>query len=208
LALAEVVIVCAGQLEENGRTRLEAAMQAEVPLIAADGGLKHIKGPVEALVGDLDSVSEEIVGASMNVHYDNDPSNTDLVKALKHVASRGWTSVDIVGINGGSLGHQLAIIGAIATSGVSTDVCCIFEDGLLANVPEYRNVSGQGQPSFSVFSFGETSTVSIKGAKWPLEQQRLELSTLGARNVAVNNTKVTNHFGASGLLIALDFNAS
>ncbi|MBG16857.1 MAG: thiamine diphosphokinase [Euryarchaeota archaeon] len=208
LTLAEVVIVCAGQLGETGRIRLEAAIQAKVPLIAADGGLKHIKGPVEALVGDLDSVTEDIVEASMNVHYDDDSSNTDLVKALKHVASRGWTSVDIIGINGGSLGHQLAIIGAIATSGASMDVCCVLKDGLLANVPEYRNISGQGQPSFSVFSFGETSTVSLKGAKWPLEQETLELSTLGARNVAVNNTKVTNHFATPGLLIALDFNAS
>ncbi len=208
LSLAEVVVVCAGQLGENGRMRLEAAMQAEVPIIAADGGAKHVKGSIEALVGDLDSVTDELLEASKNVHLDDDPSNTDLAKALKHAISRGWRSADIVGISGGSLGHQLGVIGALATSGISMDVCCILEDGLLANVPKYRDVSGQGQPSFSIFSFGETSTITIKGAKWTLDQERLELSTIGARNIAVTDTKVTNHLNAPGLLIALDFNAS
>ena len=208
LSLAEVIIVCAGHLGEYGRMRLEASIQAEVPIIAADGGLKHIDGPVEALVGDLDSVEDELARMIENVYRDEDTSNTDLVKAFKHAASRGWSSVDVIGIDGGSLGHQLAVIVALAASGGSMDVCCIREDGILANVVECRRVLGRDQPSFSVFAFGEPATVSIGGAAWSLDEERLEFSTLGARNVAVTDTEVTNHQRAPGLLIALDFDAS
>jgi len=208
LPLAEVIIVCAGQLGREGRRRIEASVLAEVPIIAADGGLKHIDGSVEALVGDLDSVENNLTGMSENVYLDDDVSNTDLVKAFKHAESRGWASVDVVGLNGGSLGHQLAVIGALATSEESMDVCCILEDGILANVPEYRRISGRNQPSFSVFAFGESTKVSIEGAKWPLAEKQLKLSTLGARNIAVTDAKVTNHHNVPGLLVALDFNTS
>ena len=71
-----------------------------------------------------------------------------------------------------------------------------------------QNLLDKNQPSFSVFAFGESTKVSIEGAKWPLAEKQLKLSTLGARNIAVTDAKVTNHHNVPGLLVALDFNTS
>ncbi len=96
------------------RSRLKEWEHALV--IAADGGSFHAKTlglQIDAIIGDLDSMSEQRVEAlsSQGIHIQRSPSEkneTDLELALLYAAEQGTGEIVVLGAFGGRLDMSLA----------------------------------------------------------------------------------------------------
>ncbi len=154
-------------LNGNG---LDVAKELNLPIIAVDGAANTLfdKGvPLQLIVGDLDSVRDDVRQKNKTVHLP-DQDTSDFQKALKVVAELDLLPAIILGINGGYLDHILNNINTFFDSG------CLFYDppivGLLLDrlhefqLPAHTKVSLFGMPK---------ATVTTSGFKWDIENAHL-----------------------------------
>ncbi len=151
-------------------------------VVAADSGLRHAEplGVTPALVvGDFDSVTEEVLARYPDIPRRAHPSEKDaldLELALQHALDAGADEVVIVGSLGGRLDQTLAavlIAAKLAREGVrvwlhSGDAQVFFLSG--EDALELPLATGR---RFSVLSLSETSVVTLKNAKYPLTRYPL-----------------------------------
>lgn len=81
-------------------------------IIAVDGAFKNLKNmglKIDHIVGDLDSISKEIVNSEykQKLHHDPDQNTSDFEKAIKFARHMSLTPSVIVGINGKEIDHIL-----------------------------------------------------------------------------------------------------
>ncbi|MEP7215479.1 MAG: thiamine diphosphokinase, partial [Anaerolineaceae bacterium] len=82
-------------------------------IVAADGGATHAMAaglPIDAVVGDLDSVTmaARTELPADRFHPDADPDRNDLQKAISFCIARGAATVDVTAASGGRADHALA----------------------------------------------------------------------------------------------------
>lgn len=147
-------------------------------LIAADSGyslLKRLALKPNVLVGDFDSLTDEIPSDCEVITAPAEKDDTDTMLAVKTAMSRGYSDITIAGSIGGRLDHTIANIQTLAyivdNSGRGRligerDTAEIFGAG------EYR-FSQNDSMYFSIFSFGEEAVVTTGGTKYDLECYRL-----------------------------------
>ena len=174
----------------NGRNPTIEMMEVfdkDIPLFGVDGGADKAKNAgydVIEVLGDLDSVdSEEWNKKSTELP---DPSNSDLAKSLAELASRGFNSIDIVGIDGGSPSHILGNWAALADAPGSLCIRMQHENGTTIRLhPDEGAAEFEAEigTEFSVFALSKCERVTIGGAKWNLDSQPLDFSTHGLHNL-------------------------
>jgi thiamine pyrophosphokinase len=161
-------------------------------VIAADSGLRHA-APLgvtpQLIVGDFDSVSEEDLARYPETPRDVHPPEKDaldLELALEHARAQGASSVTIIGGLGGRLDQTLAALLIAARlqsegltvslhSGASTVYFLAAGSGLDLALP--------ANTLFSVLSLSSQATLSLKNARYPLNEGRLDFGTgLGVSN--------------------------
>lgn len=129
------VIFANGELEQP--ERLRALLRADDVLIAADGGLRHLRAldlRPHLLIGDLDSVSQPDVdwlagGATEMRKFPAEKDFTDLELALRAARERGVESILLAAALGGRLDQTLANIALLRLPELSgMDVS--MDDGL------------------------------------------------------------------------------
>ena len=155
------------------------------PLFGVDGGTTKAKScgyVVKETLGDLDSILEE---SNIEMTKLSDDSFSDLTKTILELSKRGYIEFDILGIDGGSPGHILGIWGSLAESAPRLKIRLHHH-----NATTYRVTSEIGQfkiymrkeQFFSVFALTRCEKVTLKGAKWELKNEKLEMSTKGLHN--------------------------
>ena len=176
------------------------AMQSHY-IVAADAGAKacyESKVRIDALVGDLDSVSTEALEyakscGALILKYDEHKDETDLELALRHVKdvakARGEKPYLVcTGILGGRLDHELAALGSIAHEYMLEP--CIEEDSMTAYIlhedarSRFVATSRDIGRTLSVIALAENTVVSENGMEWNLQNRHVELlSDLGVSNI-------------------------
>lgn len=156
-------------------------------VVAADGGLRHAFDadvPVEAVVGDLDSLSEDDYRRlpSSAIQQDTNPNGTDLEKAVAYAFSRGASQVDVTCAGGGRADHALANLSILVTyrgRGILRLIDDRFEISLVD-----RKVSVEGAPGtvVSLVAIGECTGVTTSGLRWDLNDYTLRFSAYGVHN--------------------------
>lgn len=167
-------------------------------IVAVDGGadvcLDAGISP-DAVIGDMDSISPEALtmlegdGAPLE-RFPADKDVSDLDLALAWAASHGCAEAVITGAFGGRLDHTIASAGSLARAAhlrpriVETDVSGWVLD------PDARASVEIAVPGavFSVFALEAGTVVTISGARWELERERLEL---------LSSHALSNEVGAS-----------
>ena len=161
-------------------------------VIAADSGLRHA-APLglspDIVVGDFDSVTEEVLSSYPDLPRLEHPAEKDLLDlelALGYAREQGATTFLIVGGLGDRFDQSLAavLIAARWTEG-GCDVSLRSGDRavyLLAQEATRTLELPSGQ-LFSLLSLAETSVVSLAGAKYPLRAHDLRFGVgLGVSN--------------------------
>ncbi|HLY95485.1 MAG TPA: thiamine diphosphokinase [Gaiellaceae bacterium] len=155
-------------------------------VIAADGGAE-LAGPIDLLVGDLDSISAETLAAVEHVErHVVDKDATDLELALAAALRLQPERILVVGSAGGRLDHllgSLLVLAADAYAEVQVDA----QIGVAAVHVVRRGRTLHGEPGelISLFAVhGPASGVVTEGLVYPLRAETLEPgSSRGVSNV-------------------------
>lgn len=158
------------------------------PLIAADGaaGSLYRAGIVpEFIVGDLDSIEDEVLTAlrdSSELIVDPDQETNDFEKALRFAQTMMWNRLLVVGIHGGDLEHTLNNWSVLTRFGRTMDLVALDRERF-------------GIPLYDSFAYSSTmgellsiipqphARISTSGLVWSLNDEVLQHGTReGARN--------------------------
>lgn len=177
------VIVSAGEIRDYERAR--AFLRSDDFFIFCDGGLSHAQGlgrVPDLIVGDFDSCNSSdlskyagTAGHPEIVKLPREKDDTDTLFAVKLALERGFEDFILLGAMGGRFDHALGNISIL-----------LYLDGLSKKarlIDDYSVMQIAGSKPFyiedscSYFSVltvaGDVSGVTIKNAKYPLENAKL-----------------------------------
>ena len=173
----------------NGDTpakELVTPLLEDAILYGVDGGAAKAVAAgyeVSEVLGDLDSVDpSEWDGKSTHL---SDDSSSDLAKSLGLLQTRGFTEVDVVGIDGGNPDHILGTWAALTEAPAGLDIRLHHEGGITIRAHPEDGALDILIPigdEFSIFALEACQTVTIKGARWELDAEPLSFSTRGLHN--------------------------
>ena len=196
------ILWCNGDLPEEEITN--AIVDDNVTIFGIDGGAKkaHTLGIlVDEILGDMDSVDYEPFNVAITKL--DDQSRSDLSKSLDLLIKRGYEEIDIIGVDGGSSEHILGIWASMYEAIQGCKIRAIHRDRI-----SYRyhpndgdlKISMKPGTEFSIFSMEKIESITLTGAKWEINNQELEFSTLGLHNICMDNEIYIN---SSGKLIVI-----
>ena len=164
---------------------IELVSSAGIPVFGVDGGADRAAEcgiVIDEVLGDLDSVDASSWGG--RVVELTDQSTSDLAKSLVLLIGRGFTDIDVVGVDGGEADHVLGNWAAMLDAPSGAVIRMHHENRITTRVhPDEGELSlaiRMGE-SFSVFAL-EPGKVWISGSKWDVEGELLGLSSRGLHN--------------------------
>lgn len=171
----------------NGEIQKPESLQAMIAdgdfLIAADGGLRHIrqmKKIPDLLVGDLDSISEKdfhwLKKNSIEIQrFSTDKNQTDLELALYAALDRGADAILVAGALGGRTDQTLANINLLLMPELQ-NLDVRLDDGLeeIFLVQHHAIVTGTAGDLVSLIPMGSLANgIRTKGLKYKLIDETL-----------------------------------
>lgn len=178
----------------NGETptrELVTPLLDDAELFGVDGGAAKAAAAgfeVCEVLGDLDSVDpSEWEGRSTVL---SDDSSSDLAKSLGLLQTRGFSEVDIVGIDGGCPDHILGTWAALTEAPSGLDIRLHHARGLTIRAHPDSGALEVLIPKgdeFSVFALEACQSVTIEGARWNLAAEPLSFSTRGLHNQSLGD---------------------
>jgi thiamine pyrophosphokinase len=165
-------------------------------IVAADSGLdlaRRLGLGVDALVGDLDSVSDDGLAWAKDTgvlieHAPSDKDETDLELALRHAAASEPDRLVVLGGAGGRLDHLLANLAVLCgplTASIATEAW-IGEAQVLVVRDRVAIDDAVGATVSLLAWHGDAAGVTTLGLRWPLKGATLRAgSALGTSNVVV-----------------------
>ena len=186
--MRSAIVFCGG-----GPSRVGFVVPDDAFVVAADIGLaeaNRLGVQVHLLVGDLDSVSADDLGAFEEAggevrRHPEDKDATDLDLAIAEAIDAGAEWVLVVGGDGGRLDHLLGNAWVLASSAYArARIDAIFGGARLHVVRGSRELTGSDGELVSLFALGgPASGVSTRGLRWALDDARLQpASSLGVSN--------------------------
>jgi len=155
-------------------------------VVAADGGARHALEAgfaVDAVVGDLDSVTDEIRRSlpAAVFHEVARLDTTDLEKAIRFCIEAGHSEVDVVCAGGGRADHALANL-SVLTGFRGTRVRIRDEAFTVSLVDGSETIEGPPGTVVSLVAIGECTGVTTRGLRWDLTGFTLPFSPRGVHN--------------------------
>lgn len=175
------------------------------PLFGVDGGTRKAMScgfSVKEALGDFDSIEDnEFHGKKTLLSND---SASDLTKTILELSKRGYSDFDIIGVDGGSPGHILGIWGSLAESSPELKIRLHHHNAVSYRITPENNefqIHIEKEQLFSIFALSKCNKISIKGAKWELDNKTLNLSTEGLHNRGDGEIITINGDGIIALII-------
>ena len=174
-------------------------------IIAADGGadrLLEYNILPDKIIGDLDSLSEKTSTKLEDwLIINKDIQKTDLEKAVIYAQETNAKNIEIIGWSGGRIDHTVAALGLAFNPKVK-----LIDDNLTVKaVFGDESIEGDEGTLFSLIAIPE-ARVSIKGARWNLEHEKLIMGGRGVHNEIGQSKKVfVNCHSGKLILIIGDF---
>ena len=169
-------------------------------VVAADAGadrlLKYNIIP-DQIIGDLDSISdkattklEEWIVSNKNIQ------KTDLEKATDYAFEKGASEIQIIGWSGGRIDHTLAALGLAFNPRISL----IDEHFTVGAIADSKTIEGEECTLFSLMAMPE-ARVSVTGARWNLQHEKLKMGGRGVHNEIGTSGKVNIECHSGNLLL-------
>jgi len=187
-----IVVVANGELLYP--TRLMAIINRADRVIAADGGANWLMAqhrPPDVLLGDMDSVSPQVLEALQEKgcrlqRHSPDKDETDAELALREAAAMAAERITFLGALGGRIDHTLANILLLAMPELYGIDASIYDGrSWLSIVSGDGTISGQVGDTVSLIPFGgDAEGIVTTGLKYPLHNESLPLGPArGVSNV-------------------------
>ena len=186
-------LICADGVWPSDEVWKPLQERADV-IVACDGALhqclKHQLNP-NIVIGDMDSVNMKL----RETHFDalewitnENQENSDLSKAIHYASQNESMRIDIIGVQGGAFGHQIAAYFALAGAPKNT---CIYLDEARVTCASNTTLELEDVElgsRVSLFAIGNARNVTLTGCTWPLLNAQLEPGTRGLNNTAIAST--------------------
>lgn len=187
-----IVIFANGEL--NFPTQTRAMIQPGDYLIAADGGLRHMRTlgiTPNMVIGDMDSLDEreiaEIAGAPAEViRHPREKDQTDLELAVAEAAARGGNPIIITAALGGRLDMTISNLMLLASDNLAGSDVRIKDGPQEAFIIRgHRQVTGEKGDSVSLLAVGGLAQdIRTEGLRYPLRDEAFQTGeTRGISNV-------------------------
>ena len=121
-------------------------------------------------------------------------------KTLLFAAESGAETVEVVGVEGGEIDHQLAAFAALIEAPPELDIHLHMSEHVVMRCLDELEVVLPEGTKLSLFAFTACANVSISGVEFPLEEEPLAFSTRGLHNVALGGPI---HIQSDGALVVV-----
>lgn len=161
-------------------------------IICCDGSAKSLleAGIVpEAIVGDLDSISDEIAKKySDRLYRDDDEETNDLTKAVSWCINNGYKEIVILGATGKREDHTLGNISLLTEYAKKIDVIMVTDTGIFT--PHLKSCTIHSFPGqqISIFSINPDTQFTSSGLKYKLDGLKLKNWWRGTLNEATGDS--------------------
>ena len=158
------------------------------------------------IVGDLDSIPQQMFGSQIEqlgitvIPMLNQDSN-DLAKALQYCKNLDATNIDVIGVEGGRLDHQIGAYFSLCEQGSNA---ILHLDNWTARLVPSGGLafdSIEKGKNISLFAIGTVNGVTLSGVKWSLNNQQLLPGTNGLHNESSGEKIQISHLGGHLLLL-------
>lgn len=174
--MARCVIV--GGADIGGYPRARSLLEEDDFFIYCDCGLRHRGGlsrDADLIVGDFDSY-ERPDGAVETIVLPCEKDDTDTAFAVKEALRRGFDRFLLVGMVGQRFDHTFGNISLLLLLAEAGAGAVLADDYSLMElvVPGRETLIEERYPYFSLLALGgDAQGVTIRGAKYPLEEARI-----------------------------------
>lgn len=178
--MGRCVIVAAGQILDYERAK--SFIQPDDFFVFCDGGLVHADGlgvEPSVVVGDFDSCDAELLSKWSNrcetVRLPREKDDTDTLFAVKLALERGYSDYILLGAMGGRFDHALGNVSILLyLHGLGKKALLVDDYSQMQIVGKEPFFIKDNCSYFSVLTVaGDVSGVTIKNAKYPLENAKL-----------------------------------
>ena len=181
----KALILVNGELYKPDVLRSRIRTEAFDLVLGADGGARHahtLNVTLDAIIGDLDSLSDSEQQASSStesVSYPAEKDETDLELALLYAEQQGVNQIVIVGAMGGRMDMAIANILLITRASLSScriEVWHGVQTGWIIKPPG-EDISGNPGDTVSLIPLGGyASGITTMGLKYSLKDEDLTFS--------------------------------
>ena len=168
-------------------------------IVGVDGGTDAAISrniDVTMATGDFDSITDTEVDRIALP----DQNSSDLEKTLQYAAENGAEAVEIVGVEGGEIDHQLAAFAALVEAPPELDIRLHMSEHVVMRCLDELDLVLPEGTKLSLFAFTACANVSISGVEFPLDCEPLAFSTRGLHNVALGGPA---HIQSDGVLVVV-----
>lgn len=187
----QTIILADGVFPKN--EKLLALLRKADRIICCDGAAKKLlefgREP-EAIIGDMDSLSDELkIRFKDKIYPSSDQETNDLTKAVEFCISNDFQEIAILGSTGLREDHTLGNISLLADYSLRTENICLLTDyGRMDAMRSSRNFDCIPGQQVSIFSLTPESCITAQGLLYPIERRSFTSWWQGTLNQAVGNS--------------------
>lgn len=177
-------------------------------LICCDGSTMNVVKAgfkPDAIVGDMDSISEELaLSFADRIHAIDEQDTNDLTKAVRWCAGKGYNDLVITGATGKREDHTIGNISLLAEYISSVRVMMVTDTGFLIPIEKTTVLPSFPGQQISIFSIVCETEVTSSGLKYPLKNTRLANWWQATLNEALSDS-FRLEFTAGRVIVYLKF---
>ena len=129
----------------------------------------------DAIVGDMDSLGEELaVRFADRIYPDDNQDTNDLTKAVSWCSESGYKDIAIVGATGKREDHTLGNISLLAEYAKVVNVIMVTDTGILIPFLKHAEITSFPGQQISIFSIDPETEISSYGLRYPLEKKKID----------------------------------
>ncbi len=155
-------------------------------LISADGAYDYLKKyQIEpaVLIGDMDSISIIPENKDIKIIYSRDAEFNDLEKSLNYCLGQDLRNIRIFGADGKRIDHAIINFATLSSYSDLLNIEIITNEEYLRFLrPGEYGFSGKRGQRFSLLAVHSADELTIKNAKFPLENDTLHKGSRGISN--------------------------
>ncbi|MCL2651938.1 MAG: thiamine diphosphokinase [Candidatus Azobacteroides sp.] len=169
---------------------LEFLFKAE-QIVCCDGAAQNLLNAglsPDYIIGDMDSVSEEIKNrfASIILHLSEQETN-DLTKAVNFCMENNWTEITILGATGKREDHTLGNLSLLTDYAEKANVQLLTDDGVFTPLLKSDALESYHGEQISIFSLETDTVFTFHNLLYPVHDRKLTSWWQGTLNEAVGN---------------------
>ena len=169
-----------------------AMLKNATRIICCDGSVENLEAfslEPSAIVGDLDSVTDELKERFSDKLYFNPDQNTnDLTKAIQWCKERNYTQLTILAGTGKRDDHTLGNIGLLPIYiKLGLTVKMVTDYGVFTPLASGAKIDSFEGQQVSIFSFNNKTRITTHNLKYPITNRQLSEPWMGTLNQSLGS---------------------